>query len=164
MKIIIISDTHNNQKMLRKQMSLDLDYEVIFHLGDYYNDLDENYDLLEGRKYFHIPGILTESYLSRNTFPWKKVNLENWIFLLVHNRYNVPKDLSGIDFVCFGHTHNPEIYKEGNTIFLNPGHSKKNYDRGNVASHIIMNLSKDSAEIKFITYEGKIFNQVNVSR
>ena len=152
MKIIVVSDSHNNQKLLRTQMTINTNYEVIFHLGDYYGDLDDNYDLIESKKYFHVPGIVTTSYLSRNIFPWIKIQLESWNFLLIHDRYNVPKDLSGINFVCFGHTHKPEIFQERNVVFFNPGHSKKIFDRGNTASHIMINLTIDRAVIEFITY------------
>ena len=120
--------------------------------------------MIEDRKYYHIPGIITPTYLSRNTFPWIKFQLEGWNFLLVHDRNNIPQDLSEVDVVCFGHTHQPEIYREQDVIFLNPGHSKNIYDRGSTASHIMMDLSPHEATIEFITYEGEIFNRVNVTK
>ncbi len=164
MKILIISDSHNNQKLLRKQMTLDVNYEVVFHLGDYFGDLDENYDLIENKKYYHVPGIITLDYLSRNKFPWIKFELEGWKFLLVHDRNNVPNDLEDVNIVCFGHTHKPELYKEQNTIFINPGHSKKTYDRGFTASHIMLDLSPKEAIVEFLTYEGDVFNRINVTK
>ena len=42
-------------------------------------------------------------------------------FFLVHNKKDVPKDLSGVDVVVFGHSHKYEEREENGVLWLNPG-------------------------------------------
>jgi len=60
-KIIILSDTHRNQKILRSVFKIEKGYTHIFHLGDDYEDLDNNFDITDNidDKYFINPGHLT---------------------------------------------------------------------------------------------------------
>jgi len=42
-KVIVISDSHGNQKLLRQALENENDAQIIFHLGDFYNDLEDNF-------------------------------------------------------------------------------------------------------------------------
>ena len=74
-KILLISDTHNNQKLLRKVVSSVKNITHIFHLGDNYEDLDSNPDLTENIILHRVPGIYNSKYFSKNNFKF---------FLLYH--------------------------------------------------------------------------------
>ena len=64
-KIIVLSDTHRNQTLLRKVFSNEEELSHIFHLGDDYEDLDENSDLIEGKEVIKVPGIYHKGYLNK---------------------------------------------------------------------------------------------------
>ncbi|MBO5070325.1 MAG: YfcE family phosphodiesterase [Roseburia sp.] len=43
------------------------------------------------------------------------------IFYIVHDRYDLPYDLSEADFIIFGHTHCYETFERGGKVYINPG-------------------------------------------
>lgn len=73
---------------------------------------------------------LKPAYLVRgnNDCAWAKeipnaitVTIEETTIYIVHDRREIPKDLSGISLVVFGHSHQYEEDKRNQVIFLNPG-------------------------------------------
>ena len=42
-------------------------------------------------------------------------------FYLVHNKKDVPTDLTGVDVVVFGHSHNYVQKEQDGRLWLNPG-------------------------------------------
>lgn len=49
------------------------------------------------------------------------VTLDNVTFYMVHNKKEVPADLSGVDVVVFGHSHKYVQEEKGGMLWLNPG-------------------------------------------
>ena len=49
------------------------------------------------------------------------VTLEGVRFYMVHNKKDVPADLSGADVVVFGHSHKYSEERRGDMLWLNPG-------------------------------------------
>ena len=117
--VAVISDTHG---LLRREVAAELqDCTHILHAGDIVreSDLDElrlygsiyavrgNNDLwqtglqdLAGVLYFKIAGVS---------------------FVMTHDRYDVPRNLEGIQAVIFGHSHRySEEWADGR-LWLNPG-------------------------------------------
>jgi len=118
-RVAVISDTHG---LLRREVVAELrDCSHILHAGDIVreSDLDElrlygaiyavrgNNDLwqtglqdLAGLLYFNIAGVS---------------------FVMTHDRYDVPRQLEGIQAVIYGHSHRySEVWQEGR-LWLNPG-------------------------------------------
>ena len=118
-RVGVISDTHG---MLRREVVTELqDCTHILHAGDIVreSDLDElrlygsvyavrgNNDLwqtglrdLAGILYFQIAGVS---------------------FVMTHDRYDVPRQLDGIQAVIYGHSHRySEVWADGR-LWLNPG-------------------------------------------
>ena len=120
-KIIVLSDTHGNQLLLRKALQNEKDATVIFHLGDYYEDLEDNFDLTENKTVVKVPGIFHGGYLNKTIPAIQTFAIDGWNFLLVHNLDDVPRKLIKPDLTLFGHTHNRTFYQRGNVYFLNPG-------------------------------------------
>lgn len=42
-------------------------------------------------------------------------------FFMVHNKKEIPVDITGYDLVVYGHSHKYEERREGNCLYLNPG-------------------------------------------
>ena len=117
MKLAILSDTHG---LLRPQVLEHLkDADAILHGGD----INKQSIVDQLRQYAplyvvrgnndkewaeHIPHDLT-------------VTLGGVIFFMVHNKKEVPADLTGVDVVVFGHSHKYVQEEKDGRLWLNPG-------------------------------------------
>ena len=117
MKLAILSDTHG---LLRPEVLEYLkDVDAILHGGD-----------------INKPGIIDELrqyaplYIVRgnNDKEWAEaiphdltVTLGGVTFYMVHNKKEVPADLSGVDAVVFGHSHKYLQEEKDGILWLNPG-------------------------------------------
>ena len=117
MKLVILSDTHG---LLRPEVLECLkDADVILHGGDIHRP--EIVDQL--RQYAPL-------YVVRgnNDKAWAEeiphdltVTLEGLTFCMVHNKKELPADLSGVDVVVFGHTHKYVQEEKEGRLWFNPG-------------------------------------------
>lgn len=117
MKLAILSDTHG---LLRPEVVEYLkEADAILHGGD-----------------INKPGIVEELqqyaplYIVRgnNDKEWAEaiphdltITLDGVSFYMVHNKKEVPTDLSGVDVVVFGHSHKYVQEEKGGILWLNPG-------------------------------------------
>ena len=117
MKLAILSDTHG---LLRPEVAEHLKTaDAILHGGD-----------------VNKPGIVDQLeryaplYVVRgnNDKEWAEqiphdltVTLGGVTFYLVHNKKEVPADLTGIDAVVFGHSHKYLLEEKDGVLWLNPG-------------------------------------------
>ena len=117
MKIAILSDTHG---LLRPEVVEHLKtVDIILHGGD----INKQSIVDELRQYASL-------YVVRgnNDKDWAEaiphdltVTLEGLTFFMVHNKKEVPKDLSGVDVVVFGHSHKYMQQEQDSVLWLNPG-------------------------------------------
>ncbi len=116
-RIVILSDTHG---LLRPQV---LEYlsraDIIIHGGDI-NTQSIVDKLQEYAPLYIVRGNndkeWAEKLPQRLTFAAGGVR-----FFLVHNRKEVPVDLSGVDVVIYGHSHQYACEKRNGVLWLNPG-------------------------------------------
>ena len=116
-KIGVISDTHG---LLREEgLGILRDCDCIFHGGDI-----NNQGVLDAL------GKIAPVYAVRgnNDKEWAEaiphhltVTLGGGSFYMVHNKKEVPVDLSGIDAVVFGHSHKYFQEEKDGLLWLNPG-------------------------------------------
>lgn len=117
MKLAILSDTHG---LLRSEVLAHLSTaDAILHGGDISKQsiVDQ---LSQYAPLYVVRG--------NNDKEWAEaiphdltVTLEGVTFYLVHNRKEVPKDLSGVDVVVFGHSHKYLQEEKDGVLWLNPG-------------------------------------------
>ena len=117
MKIAILSDTHG---LLRPEVAEHLKTaDVILHGGG----INRQAIVEELRQYAPL-------YVVRgnNDKEWAEtiphdltVTLDGVTFTMVHNRKEVPADLSGVDVVVFGHSHKYMQQEKDGRLWLNPG-------------------------------------------
>ena len=117
MKIAILSDTHG---LLRPEVVEQLkNADAILHGGD----INKQSIMDELRQYAPL-------YVVRgnNDKEWAEeiphdltVTLEGVTFYMVHNKKEVPADLSGVDVVVFGHSHKYVEEEKDGVWWLNPG-------------------------------------------
>ena len=117
MKLAILSDTHG---LLRPQVVEHLKTAgAILHGGDI------NKPAIVEQLQQHAPLYIVRG---NNDKEWAEaiphdltVTLEGITFFLVHNKKEVPADLSGVDVVVFGHSHKYVQEEKGSVLWLNPG-------------------------------------------
>jgi len=128
-KILVISDTHNNLKNANIIIDKIKDkINLIIHLGDNIEDariLENKYDI----DFEYIAGNCDCNYDFSENCKIIKYNNKN-IFITHGHRYNVKYELDTLydkavkkkaDIVLFGHTHEPSIEYIYDILFLNPG-------------------------------------------
>jgi len=147
-KILVLSDSHGNQKLLRQALENEKDAQIIFHLGDFYNDLEENLDLTEGKDIFRVPGIFNSGYFSGKLAATCVIEVNSWKIGGVHAPQDIPKLPRKLDVILYGHTHSYKVEKQLNCIYINPGHIKNQIDRGNMATYAILEISDEAIKIK----------------
>jgi len=146
-KILLLSDTHGNDDVLQNVLEQETDPDYIFHLGDYYEDLDKYKQIIRDIQIVKVPGIFHKGYKNRTIDAIQQVIIEGWKFLLVHDLNDAVDKARDTDCYLFGHTHYPEFYKNYSKIFINPGHLKSYKDRGSQASYNILEVSKNKLKI-----------------
>ncbi|MCR5008581.1 MAG: metallophosphatase family protein [Oribacterium sp.] len=117
MKIAIISDTHS---LLRPEVENKIrDCDYILHGGD-----------IASKETFERIKEIAPAYFVRGNADkdWAKdipveqdIELEGYRFYMVHNIKHIREDLSGIDFVVYGHSHKYENREKDGIKYLNPG-------------------------------------------
>ncbi len=117
MKIAILSDTHG---LLRPQVIEQLKTaDAILHGGDI-NRQDIVDELRQYAPLYVVRG--------NNDKDWAEglphhltVTLGGVAFYMVHNKKELPSDLTGVDAVVFGHSHKYVQEERDGTLWLNPG-------------------------------------------
>ena len=118
MKIAIISDTHS---LLRPEVAeIIRESDHVLHAGD----------IASPETYEQIRNLMVPVHFVRGNADkeWAEgipaeaeIELSGYRFYMVHNRSHARKDLTGIDFFVYGHSHKYEDRKDGAITFLNPG-------------------------------------------
>ena len=117
MRIAILSDTHG---LLRPQVAEHLKTaDAILHGGD-----------INSQSIVDQLGQYAPLWVVRgnNDKAWAEaiphdltVTLDGVTFYMVHNKKEVPADLSGVDAVVFGHSHKYVQAEKDGILWLNPG-------------------------------------------
>ena len=117
MKLAILSDTHG---LLRPQVLEHLKTaDAILHGGD----INRQSIVDELRQYapLHIVRGNNDKEWAETIPHDLTVTLGGVTFYMVHNKKEVPADLSGMDVVVFGHSHKYSEERRGDVLWLNPG-------------------------------------------
>ena len=117
MKLAILSDTHG---LLRPEVAEHLKTaDAILHGGDI------NKPAIVEQLQQHAPLYIVRG---NNDKEWAEqiphdltITLGGVTFYMVHNKKEVPADLTGIDAVVFGHSHKYLLEERDGVLWLNPG-------------------------------------------
>ena len=117
MRLAILSDTHG---LLRPEV---VEYlktaDAILHAGDI-NRQDIVDQLRQYAPLYIVRGNNDKEWAEE--IPHRlTVTLDGVSFYMVHNKKEIPADLSGIDAVVFGHSHKYFQEEQDGLLWLNPG-------------------------------------------
>ena len=117
MRLAILSDTHG---LLRPQVVEHLKTaDAILHGGDI--NKPAIVEQLQQYAPLHIVRGNNDKEWAEDIPHDLTVTLEGITFFMVHNKKEVPADLSGVDVVVFGHSHKYVQEEKGGVLWLNPG-------------------------------------------
>lgn len=147
-KVAILSDTHN---LLRDEALEQIaDADIILHAGDVSKS-----EILE--KLETIAPVI--AVRGNNDKDWEKplpktrtVRIEGLVFLLVHDKKDVPDTLEGIDVIVYGHSHRYYNEQRDGKIWLNPG-SCGARRFGNEASFVLADVDGNDMTIQKVVIE-----------
>ena len=128
MKLLVLSDSHGREHLIRRVLLMHPKADALLFLGDGISDFLNLSDLLSGKTFLPVKGnndwASTAPLSQEITFEQVK------LFLTHGHAYHVKYGLDsliraarncGAQIVCFGHTHQPlDTYQDGLHIF-NPG-------------------------------------------
>ena len=116
-QIAILSDTHG---LLRPQVLARLEgVDAILHAGDI--NTQAIVDTLRGCGETHIVRGNNDKAWAEGLPLSLTVTIEGVRFFLVHNKKDIPRDLSGVDVVVYGHSHRYDCREADGVLRLNPG-------------------------------------------
>lgn len=149
MKFVIVSDSHGDTKLLNEIVLKNQDADIFIHLGDY-----EIPDYFLSR-FLCVKGNCDFSSLNKKEYTiqydFGKIHIEhgNQIDFSNFDEYVLSKN---VDIFLFGHLHKKMAFKIENTYVFNPG--SLTYPRdSNKGSYLILNVTKDKIDYKFIDVE-----------
>lgn len=116
-KIGIISDTHG---LLREEVISELkDCDYIFHGGDI--NKQSIIDSLEKLAPLSVVRGNNDKEWAKDLPMYIEKSLYGFNFYITHKKSDISNELSGFDFVIYGHSHKYEVCEEGDVAYINPG-------------------------------------------
>ena len=116
-RIVILSDTHG---LLRPEVLNCLARaDAIIHGGDL--NTQASVDTLQGFAPLYIVRGNNDKEWAKNLPHSLTFSIEGVRFFLVHNKRDVPADLSDVDVVVYGHSHKYACEERNGVLWLNPG-------------------------------------------
>lgn len=104
------------------------DCDYIFGLGDYNTQKGLNYLYGLGKEVIAVSGNMDDQITKIQLPPMMKTQIEGVNIGLIHGwgaksglRNKIFKEFSGVDLICYGHTHSAFFEKEHGIYFFNPG-------------------------------------------
>lgn len=146
MKILIVSDSHGKNHILKNVIEKVQPIDMLIHLGDFENNEDE-IRAIAGCKVEMVSG--NNDYFS-DLDKEQLIKIGNYTVFMTHgHRYSVNSGLERLqdnaiqlraDIAIFGHTHRPLIDLTGNVWLINPGSISYPRQDGRVPTFIIMDI------------------------
>ena len=148
MKILIVSDTHRMDDILKKLIEKEKPFNMFIHLGDLEsNETKISYMLEPDCACFIVQG---NNDLFSQLPKEKEVSIKNHKALLVHgHQYGVGMGVEilkdeaisrGCDFAMYGHTHRPYLKTIDGVTILNPGSLGYPRQSGHIPTYMIMDV------------------------
>jgi len=146
MKIALVSDTHG---VCRKELFDHIkNCDYLIHTGDFDNERTYNRFLNCGIPMYAVRGNCDHGEWASYLHEFVSVPINGKLFYLVHNKADLPFDLTDADFIIFGHTHVFTHSDRYGKVFINPGSAGA--DRGDGKGIAILELTDNGYDVERI--------------
>lgn len=158
MKVLIVSDTHGRDAVLKRLIEQVKPIDMLIHCGD----VEGSEDYIRS-----LAGCPTHIVAGNNDFFCDLPKEEEFLIgkyrvLLTHGHYYyismgtqmIREDAAarGFDIVMFGHTHRPCLEQDKGIVVLNPGSLSFPRQEGRKPSYIMMDLDRQGEAHFTINY------------
>ncbi len=155
-KVLILSDSHGRKDLISKTIELHKDVDIIFHLGDFSQDI---MDFVYEREVYSVKGNMDPLFPKTDDYAKDEIliSIEGLKMWLLHGHryeahYGIEKMLNKakekeIDIVCYGHTHKSEFVNKDGIYFFNPGALKS-------LSYGLMRFENGKSYAEILTLKG----------
>lgn len=155
-KILIVSDSHGSNDLLRYAIGQQLPFDLLIHAGDVEGDIDE----ILPKKFRDYKVVCVRGncdwgnrYNSSELIPIKGDGWHRNIFVTHGHRYGVRSDDGALlyearkqlaDVVIYGHTHVPECYEaEDGLLVINPGSVAHPRQADRTRTYAVLEIDED---------------------
>ena len=144
MKILVVSDSHGDEKILKELVNTYPNMDYYLHAGDSGLDRDSLYpfESVKGNTDYYPFDELIRIYTPIG------------YLLLKHKPSFTNEQIKDNKFLVNGHTHQYKFYIEGDKVFLNPGSTTLPRDNTN-GTFMIMDINEGSSSIIIYDIETK---------
>jgi len=133
--------------------------DVIIHLGDNYEDLDQCVYNRRGRKVYRVPGIFHPKYRDGSLPHHQEIALEGRRLIIAHTFDDI---IGSGDVILYGHTHNWEISNSIKGICFNPGHLRELVDKKRSATYGIMEVCDSGITLRILNLQHKVIAEAYI--
>ncbi|MDL2257823.1 YfcE family phosphodiesterase [Eubacteriales bacterium OttesenSCG-928-K08] len=162
MKILVLSDSHNDVKTMRLLVEK-IEPDCIFHLGDLITDALELKQSFPNTPLHCVRGNCDDPFYDRFE---QLISLNGKLFYITHgDRFGVKTGLTsllkraegfGANAVLFGHTHRPLLKNENGLWVMNPGCVSRQISAHAAASYGIVEISGSEIACKLHTVDSAL--------
>lgn len=144
MKILVVSDSHGDEKILKELVNTYPNMDYYLHAGDSGLDRDSLYpfESVKGNTDYYPFDELIRIYTPIG------------YLLMKHKPSFTNEQIKDNKFLVNGHTHQYKFYIEGDKVFLNPGSTTLPRDNTN-GTFMIMDINEGSSSIIVYDIETK---------
>ncbi len=160
----VMSDTHGNRRLMfqvAELMQKDLEVDLIYHLGDDYEDAEEL--AFAGYPVRMVPGLWCSAYQMASIPKRLRDEIGGLTVACAH----AAKDLRHVEraasLILTGHTHEARIEPLGASLYVNPGHLNRS-QRGGAPSFAVVSIEPDDVRAAIHETSGVIRTEQTVSR
>lgn len=157
MIIGVMSDTHGNRALMHQvanAMEEGWGVELIFHLGDDYADAQEL--KLFGHAVYMVPGLQCPEYHGSKVNKRLVKTFHGVSIACTHAEKDLRHTERAASIILTGHTHVAAIEHIGFSLYMNPGHLKSSWDRGEYPSFGTITLEDSQVTARIHELDGVI--------
>lgn len=146
MRILVVSDSHGDSRVLKEIISSKPDIDHVFFLGDVTKDIEAVQEEFPRKKY-HIVSGNCDFYCAYPATDLAEINGTKILFTHGHNHSVkftneiILKEAAerNCTLVLYGHTHIPDILYENGIYLVNPGSCSK--PRGSRPTYAVIDIT-----------------------
>ena len=161
----VMSDTHGNTSLMlavAKEMQTRYGVQVIFHLGDDYEDAEWLGNM--GYPVRKVPGLWCAAYHD-GRIPKRLVeDFDGVLVACAHADKDLRYTERAAAIVLTGHTHQAAVDLLGRSLYVNPGHLARTTSRGEPATYAIIDLGPEQVHVQIRDVSGGVRAECTVPR
>ena len=155
MKVLVVSDSHGYNDLLRRAIGQEAPIDMLIHAGDIEDNLER---ILGPKREYTIHAVYGNMDWGNDLNGTDLFDMGGHKVFLTHgHHYGVhftmanlreAAEKNGADVAIFGHTHMPFMEEQNDILLLNPGSIAKPRQAGLKKTYAVININDATGEMK----------------